>query len=313
MSRVDEALNRAGGGDQTVTGLTRAAGGALMGEQSLDDSIADYPHERERVERLRPVGKDRADRVASQAPRLTSHPAPTFHFDRSIEGKVVVDREASPVSVEQYRRLAATFHGLQVNSDLRTVLVSSALPRDGKTLTTTNLALTLSESYKRRVLVIDADLRRPSLHSVFGLENEIGLADGLRSAEGHVSVFQVSSTLAVLPAGTPDRSPMAGLTSDRMAAILKAASTQFDWILLDSPPIGLISDARLLADLVDGVLLVVGAGSTDHAAISKTVQELGRERIVGVVLNRVRTEVSSAGHYDDYYLPAGAEQTGPKP
>jgi capsular exopolysaccharide synthesis family protein len=186
------------------------------------------------------------------------------------------------------------------------------MPRDGKTLTTTNLALTFSESYGRRVLVIDADLRRPSIHEVFGLTNNVGLADGLRSDSlRSLPVTEVSPTMTVLTAGTPDGRPMAGLTSERMAAIVKEAASRFDWVLLDTPPIGLISDAQLLADLVDGVLLVVGAGSTDHAAVSRTVQTIGRERILGVVLNRVeRQEVSSGSSYQDYYLGSGTDLNG---
>jgi capsular exopolysaccharide synthesis family protein len=236
---------------------------------------------------------------------------PVYRFDEAVRHKIVSSRDTSPLSVEQYRRLAATLHGLQVSSGLRTVMVSSALPRDGKTLTTTNLALTLSESYGRRVLLIDADLRRPSIHEVFGLDNKTGLAEGLGTdASGSLPVTEVSPTLTVLTAGTPDRRPMAGLTSERMAAILKEAASRFDWVLLDTPPIGLISDAQLLAALVDGVVLVVGAGSTDHAAVAKTVQTLGRERIIGVVLNRVEEEQLSQGsHYENYYLPSGSSSS----
>jgi protein-tyrosine kinase len=314
MSRVDEALNRAVGVGPGGSGLTRSrtSDGALMTEELSEASIADYPHERERVERLQTARHEPTRRVVPQAPQPAPSQAPFFHLSRAIDGKVVVDRETSPVSVEQYRRLAATLHGLQTTAGLRTVMVSSALPHDGKTLTTTNLALTLSESYRRRVLVIDADLRRPSIHSVFGLENTAGLADGLQSgANGALSVVQVSPTLTVLTAGTPDHSPMAGLTSDRMAAILKEAAVRFDWVLLDTPPIGLISDAQLLAGLVDGVLLVVSAGSTDYPAIVKTIKEIGRERIVGVVLNRVKHDIPAGDHYRDYYYSRTAvKQTG---
>ena len=202
----------------------------------------------------------------------------------------------SPISVEQYRRLAATLYGLHVNAGLRTIMVSSALPRDGKTLTATNLALTLSESYSKRVLLIDADLRRPSIHEVFCLENRSGLAEGLQAgATGSLVVTEVSPTLTVLTAGTPDARPMAGLTSERMATILKEAASRFDWVLLDTPPIGLISDAQLLAGLVDGVLLVVGAGLTDYVAVSKTVKALGRERILGQVTGVARSNHAAAG------------------
>jgi len=229
---------------------------------------------------------------------------PACRFSEAVQGKVVIGRETSPVSIEQYRRLAATLHGLHVSGNLRTIMISSALPRDGKTLTTTNLALTLSESYGQRVLLIDADLRRPSIHEVFGLSNTSGLADGLRTgASGSLAVTEVSPTLTVLTAGTPDGRPMAGLTSERMAIILKEAVSRFAWVLIDTPPIGLISDAQLLSAVVDGVLLVVSAGSTDYAAVTRTVQAVGRDRILGVVLNRVQQQPLATGtYYDDYYV-----------
>jgi capsular exopolysaccharide synthesis family protein len=219
-----------------------------------------------------------------------------------VEGKVVIDSETSAASIEEYRRLATSLHLSQAQSGLRALLVSSALPRDGKTLTSTNLALTLSESYKRRVLLVDADLRRPSVHHVFKVRNTTGLADSLRSG-GTVPLplMQVSEHLTVLPAGPPDASPMAGLTSDTMRAIVADARRQFDWVIIDTPPVGLISDASLLASLVDGVLLVIGAGSTPYAAVKRAVDEFGADRIAGIVLNRVAPQNASNKYYADYY------------
>jgi capsular exopolysaccharide synthesis family protein len=264
--------------------------------------VDDYPCEKpsSRPEPAAAAFAKELPRAAIAAPRAGTKRT-LGRLGEEVEGKIVVDTETSPVSIEQYRRLAATLHQMQVQGGLKTLMVSSAMPRDGKTLTSTNLALTLSESYKRKVLLIDADLRKPSIHALFRLPNARGLADGLRSeASGTLPLIEVTSRLTVLPAGTPDRSPMAGLTSDRMGAILKEAAGRFDWVLIDTAPIGLIADAHLLARYADGVLMVIGAGSTDYAAVKKTVDELGRDRIVGVVLNRVHDEPSSNDYYDYY-------------
>jgi capsular exopolysaccharide synthesis family protein len=245
--------------------------------------------------------------TAIAAPR-TSASRRLGKFADEVESKVVVDTTTSIAIVEEYRRLAASLHQLHITAGLRTLMVSSALPRDGKTLTSTNLALTLAESFGRRVLLIDADLRRPSIHNVFNLPNSKGLADGLRStAVGTPPLIEVSNQLTVLPAGTPDQNPLAGLTSERMQAVIKGASERFDWVIIDTPPIGLISDANLMADLVDGVLLVIGAGTTAYAAVARAVAAFGRERIVGVVLNRVTEINSSNEHYRDYYYRSTAE------
>jgi capsular exopolysaccharide synthesis family protein len=160
----------------------------------------------------------------------------------------------------------------------------------------------LSESYRRKVLLIDADLRRPSVHNVFRVPNAIGLADSLRSAGATpLAYIQVSSHLTILPSGPPDSAPMAGLTSNSMRSIISEARSQFDWVILDTPPVGLISDANLLASLAEGVLLVVGAGETPYAAVQRAVSEFGRERIMGVVLNRVNDKVLAGTYYREYY------------
>jgi protein-tyrosine kinase len=227
-----------------------------------------------------------------------SRRAPVGAFPAALEGKVVSSRDISQETVEQYRRLAGALHSLQSQGGLKTLVVSSAVPREGKTLTITNLALTLSESYQRRVLLIDADLRHPSVHEVFGFPNGPGLADVLRSDNGSLPLVEVSPCLSVLTAGDPEPNPMAQLTSDRLATVVADAATRFDWVLLDTPPIGLLTDAQLIARVCEGVLFVIGAGMTPFLAVQRGIAELGIDRIVGVVLNRV--EVQKLPHGNDY-------------
>src|SRR5207253_2161370 len=144
--------------------------------------------------------------------------------------------------VEQYRRLAATLHHAQRRTGNNVVMISSAVEAEGKTLTATNIALTLSHSYRRRVLLVDADLRRPTLHEVFGLDNRTGLADLLTDsvADGETPVRQISPTLWVMPAGRPNPDPMSGLISDHMRDFLSEASQEFDWVVIDTPPVALM-------------------------------------------------------------------------
>lgn len=238
-------------------------------------------------------------RLSESAPK----PVP-YKFDPNAAIKVITSEHATAVAIEQYRRLAASIHELQVDRGLKTLLVTSALPQDGKTLTVVNLALTLSESYKRRVLLIDADLRRPSVHELFQMRNASGLSDALRSANAELSVREVSPRLKILPAGNPDANPMAGLTSERMRVLLAEAEKSFDWVLLDAPPVGFMPDAELLARLTGAVLLVVGAGKTPHSLVERTINDLGRERIVGVVLNRVEERLLPTERYYQEYATA---------
>src|SRR6185295_15752332 len=132
----------------------------------------------------------------------------------AVREKLVVGSDSTPMSAEQYRRLAATLHHAQADRNLKVVMTASALASEGKTPTATNLALTLSESYKRRVLLIDADLRRPAIHQIFQLPNTVGLTDGLKneSEDTGLNAVQVTPRLAVVTAGRPDPDPLGGLS-----------------------------------------------------------------------------------------------------
>lgn len=227
----------------------------------------------------------------------TRRPSITVDADRRAR---LVTGTSSMVSVEQYRKVAAALHEEQVRSQLKTVIITSALPGEGKTLTVVNLALTLSESYGRRVLIVDADLRGPSLHAALNIPNNRGLSEALN--DGQLTIVQVSSEFAVLTAGSPGPSPLAALTSDRMAHILEECASQFDWVLIDTPPIGVLPDAQVLVRLAGAVIFVIGAGTTPAATVEKAIAELGGpDAIFGVVMNRVdERRIPSASYYGHY-------------
>ncbi len=164
--------------------------------------------------------------------------------------------------VEQYRRLAARLHLAQAEHGIKVVMIASALPQEGKTLTAANLALTLSESYHRNVLLIDGDLRRPSVHEVFKIPNLTGLNDGVKSeTERKVPLVHWSECLTLVTAGRPDPDPMRVLSSGRMKKVIAEAGAKFDWVIIDTPPVGLLTDASLFAAMVDTVVLVVQAAA----------------------------------------------------
>ena len=200
------------------------------------------------------------------------------------------------VAVEQYRRLAAALIQAQVERGVRVIMVTSSVAQEGKSLTVANLAVTLARSYQRRTLVIDADSRAPSLHAIFRVSNAYGLTDYLRAAEDvQVPAIQLQDALTLLPAGRPTMDPMGGLTSARMARLIADAAETFDFTLIDTPPAAQVPDAGILAQLADATLLVVGAASTPHAVIKRAVAVLGKERILGTVLNRA--ERAGGGRY----------------
>jgi protein-tyrosine kinase len=221
-------------------------------------------------------------------------------------GKLIISDDFKAVTLEQYRRLAATLHQAQCNDGVKIVMVASALAGEGKTLTAVNLALTLSESYARNVLLIDADLRRPTLHEVFQLPNVSGLNDGLKAdADRKLTVLEISPRLSLLPAGRPEPDPMSALTSDRMRRVIQEAAAKYDWVVLDTPPVGLLPDAHLLAAMVNVAVLVVQAGRTPCALIQRAIESLDRKRVIGVVLNWVDDRATAPGGKYEYYYARG--------
>jgi capsular exopolysaccharide synthesis family protein len=219
----------------------------------------------------------------------------------SIEDRVV-SGNAPSVGVEQYRRLAALLHHAQIDKGVNVVMITSAVAGEGKSLTSTNLALTISQSYRRRVLLVDADLRSPSLHETFQVAGASGLSEGLRRSDAQpFPMLEIADTLALLPAGRPDPDPMSSLTSPRMKQLVQEARSKFDWVIIDTPPVALMPDANLLASMADGVLLVVGAAQAPYDIIKKAAETLGPRRIIGVVLNRAETSTTGDYGYDRRY------------
>jgi len=289
MSRIDEALRRAEHIPNTTRGQNRVADGSLRLADEL--TIEQYPVE------SRPV----AERENKPLTR-PDDPGVLTQVNLDSSSKLIVGPNRNAVSLEQYRRLAATLHEAQVEKGLKTVMVTSATSREGKTLTVVNLALTLSESYGRRVLLIDADLRRPAIHEVLGIPNDRGLSEVLREASLDLPLVHVSPHLAVLTSGRHAQNPQAALSSEMMRTLLQDTAERFDWVLVDTPPVGLLSDAQILGHVAQAVVFVIRAGSTPFQLVEKAVAELGRDRIIGTVLNGLEDyAIRASGYYDDDY------------
>ena len=240
----------------------------------------------------------------STAPAVEPRPAPVPepHIEERGLPARIDERAAqaieSPLFVEQFRQASATLIEAQAAGNLKVLLVASASPGDGKTLTALNLALVLGRSYGRRVLLIDGDLRRPSLHRVVGVPNRSGLADALQAqSDVRLEVTPITETVTLLPAGPADPDPLRSLSSARMKRVLHEAAQRFDWVIIDSAPVGVVADASVLATLTDGIVFVVRAEHSQYPDVKKAMQTLGHERILGVILNGV----SGNWDYKNYY------------
>lgn len=213
------------------------------------------------------------------------HPLP----DVNIFG----DRAAENACAEQFRSLRSRIYQLRTTHNLRTLLITSAAPSEGKTFVATNLAQAIVRQPDRRALLIDADLRRSSLHTFLGAPSVPGLSDYLRGEADETAIIQFGElgqkgNLCFIPGGNQVKNPSELLSNGRIETLLKRVAPAFDWIIIDSPPCVPVTDASVLAGVADGVLVVVKAGSTSSALVRKARQELQKRNVVGVVLNAVQ-------------------------
>jgi capsular exopolysaccharide synthesis family protein len=186
----------------------------------------------------------------------------------------------------------------------RSLLMTSATPREGKTTTAVHLAVVHSQQ-KRKTLLIDADLRRPGVYHHVGLKNEAGLSDVVNGDVAWRDLLQSPEGLpwlSVLPAGPPSRRAADGL-GETLRNLLAEAATEYDLVICDAPPLLGFAESLQIAALVDGVVVVALAGQTERAAVVSVFSNLKRLKasVLGLVLNEVRADMSERYYYYGYY------------
>jgi capsular exopolysaccharide synthesis family protein len=275
----------------------------------------------------------RLQSVAAAAAVQQQTPAaeePGFPIDRVAirEWKPQVDRLPSLLKVaagaEQFRSLRARMYEYRDLNKLKSILVCSGLPQEGKSFVAANLALILAQGRSSRVLLIDADVRRYTLDKLLGAPHTPGLAEYLMGKAEVLDVMQrpdldrlgdrkiaaALSNITFIPAGAGGDSVVDLGTSGRFAQLMQQVEPYFDWVIVDSSPVNLVSDAVHYAHDCDGVLLVVRSGTTKYEMAQKAVAEFKQGSVIGVVLNG-STDAPRAGYYGyGYDTEAGGAQQG---
>ena len=214
------------------------------------------------------------------------------------------------VEAEQYRTLGFLLQQKQQTGALKVIAVSSATPGDGKTTTAINLAGAMAQSHEARVLLVDADLRLPSVARQLGMtESEVpGFADAIMNPEYALKDVVRECPgfhLAVLPAGRCPLLPDEVFKSARVRELLEEARTSYDYIVLDTPPFVLVPDCRMIEKWVDGFLMVIAAHKTPQKLVEEALNIINPAKLVGLVLNYDDHLIS---HYYGYYSAYSQQQ-----
>ncbi|MCU1291179.1 MAG: hypothetical protein JWP08_29 [Bryobacterales bacterium] len=206
---------------------------------------------------------------------------------------------------EEFKTLRTRLNHLQTIQPLHTLVVTSASPAEGKSFTATNLAVTQAQLADKRILLADFDFRRPNVDKTFQIDCTPGITDYLRGKVRLSDILRrISGTsLYILTAGDVVPNPLELLNLKECKALIDALRNHFDWIVLDSPPLLFAADANLLSTMCDGTILVVRIGSTTFDSVTRALQSLCENNVLGIVVNGARRGelYSKYSYYYDYY------------
>src|SRR5215467_3614299 len=211
------------------------------------------------------------------------------NLDKATQPALVLLTDPHSPSAEAYRSLAANLQFAYADRQLQTIGITSAAQGEGKSTTVANLAVALAQT-GRRVIVIDADLRRPGQHALFGLNRDEGLSNVLKNEDTELPLQEtVAAGVRVLTSGPLPANPLEALASRRFDQTLALVRAQADFVLVDTPPAGALADVAVIAPRLEGILLVVSAGRTKRDLARRAREQLERvnANLLGVVLTDV--------------------------
>ena len=216
--------------------------------------------------------------------------------------------QKSPIA-EAFRTVRTNISFSDVDNEIQTILFTSTKQNEGKSTVIANVAYSFSKLENCKVLLMDLDLRNPTVHKMFAVSNTYGLMDNLKHDRSlEKCIHKIEENIHVLPTGAIPPNPTEILSSKKMAKFLEDIKSHYDYIFIDAPPVGVVSDATIISSNVDGVMYVVGAKETDlsHAQVAIENLKKADANIIGSVLNKYEMKQSSYSYYGYYYEQDGA-------
>ena len=258
---------------------------------------------RKKIVPLEKKGRDRAGSRHLKGKKSSPKLKPDL-ADTAIDGQLICALKPRSFEAEQFKMLRTKLLFPAEGEAPRTIMVTSGVPGEGKSFVAANLAVSIAQNINKHVLLMDCDLRMPSLGQTFGIETTAGLseylADGLTIPD--LLCKTVIDKLTILPAGQPPANPAELLSSEKMFDLLEDVKTRYQdrYVIIDLPPPNLTSEAHAIARRVDGIILVIRQGMSSRKIIAGLVDMLGERKILGVVFNGVDTQSFGYGGYGKY-------------
>ncbi|WP_251106640.1 tyrosine-protein kinase family protein [Alloacidobacterium dinghuense] len=226
----------------------------------------------------------------------------------SVKSQLACVTDKESLVAEKFRFLGVRLRHLQRERPLKKVLITSTIPREGKSTVAANLACTFARKKQQRTLLLEGDVRRPSLSQLFGLRGMLGLCDWLHGNDKSVSnIYHLEDLdLWIMPAGIATDNPLELLQSGRLSAMMSQVTSLFDWVIIDSPPVLPLADTSVWSRLADGILLVARQGTTEKRQLQRGLEALDHQKLIGALLNG-----SQSSGPNDYYYYRQPSTSGP--
>jgi capsular exopolysaccharide synthesis family protein len=231
------------------------------------------------------------------------HECRTLHLSLTPQNRLVTVSDSDSPAAEAFRLLSVRLRHLRRDRSLKKLLITSTIPQEGKSMVSANLACALAASTRRKILLLEGDVRRPSLSKVFGLTSYPGLCEWLQGGRSLASsIYRLEpGGIWLLPAGDGPVNPLELLESAKLLALMEELGSLFDWVIIDSPPVLPLADTSVWTRLADGILLVTRQGTTQKRHLQRGLEGLESKKVIGAVLNSSKN--SSDNQYYSYRRP----------
>jgi capsular exopolysaccharide synthesis family protein len=225
------------------------------------------------------------------------------------ESRLVSVAEEGSLGAEKFRFLAVRLRHLRQNRPLKKILITSTIPQEGKSTVSANLACTLARRRNQKTLLLEGDLRRPTMANQFGIGKIPGLCEWLSGETENISIYRLESLgLWLLPAGAAPQNPLELMQSGKLSVLIEQLEAWFDWIVIDSPPVLPLADTSLWSRLADGIVLVTRKGTTEKQQLKRGLEAIEKSKLLGALVN----SSANAAHTDYYQRYSSSAAETPK-